>query len=118
MKLKPGIVALFVTTSLPLAACGLRLGDGAENGRILLWHTWQGAGAQLLEELILEYNELHPEVSIIAVPVSPHSIVARFQDRSASGLGPDPLDEAAFFVGGPWILPQLQEAPGTAGQRQ
>lgn len=60
-------------------------------GDILFWYDWEGTEAQLLTELIEKYTELIPEVNVIGFPVSADTIVARFEDRSASGLGPDLL---------------------------
>lgn len=58
-------------------------------GQVLLWHDWQGTETQILNELIEKFTELHPDVKVIGQPVSPDTIVERYEDRNASGLGPD-----------------------------
>lgn len=89
MKTKLTIFILFFLGTLLTACAAPEPEEAAMNGRVLLWHEWQGVEAQLLNTLITEFRRLHPGVDVITVPVSAGTIVNRFQDRSDSALGPD-----------------------------
>jgi len=89
MRTKLSIVVIFIVGVL-LAACASRATEETSmNGRVLLWHDWQGPETQTLNNLIEKFTELHPDVEVISLPVSADTMVNRFDDRNASGLGPD-----------------------------
>ncbi|MDX1416892.1 MAG: extracellular solute-binding protein, partial [Candidatus Promineifilaceae bacterium] len=93
-------VFLFFLSTLLLAACTTPPAEETPmDGRVLLWHDWQGADAQVLNDLIAEFTAIHPGVEVISVPISAGTIINRFQDRSDSGLGPDLmlLDSGTIF---------------------
>lgn len=80
---------IFLVAACSAAPLENGAGEQLPNGRILLWHTWTGADAYVLEKLIASYKELHPGVDVISVPVPADAMADRFADRTASGLGPD-----------------------------
>ena len=57
--------------------------------RLLLWHTWTGDEAQVLNEKLDRYMELVPDVRIIALSIPEARIVQKFAEQNARGLGPD-----------------------------
>ena len=65
--------------------------ENALRGRILLWHSWTAVEAEVLEEALADFREIHPEVSIISVAISSGDLLSQFQQSAANGLGPDLL---------------------------
>jgi len=88
---KVAVGCIFLSSMLLMACTTPVAEEPPMNGRILFWHEWQGAEAQVLNDLIAEFTTLHPGVEVIVVPVSPGTIENRYQNRSGSGLGPDIL---------------------------
>ena len=60
-------------------------------GRLLVWHTWEGSDALVLEGIFDSFMEVHPGVRIVSEYVSPNQLQERFNDRISAGLGPDML---------------------------
>ena len=59
------------------------------SGRLLLWHSWSGDEAEVLNELLGKFTELNPEVTIIPTFYPREQLPEKFRRRAASGLGPD-----------------------------
>lgn len=51
------------------------------NGRVLLWHEWQGVEAQVLNDLIAEFTALHPGVEVITLFTTYTSVVLQQSAR-------------------------------------
>ena len=60
-------------------------------GRILVWHGWDGREAAVLESQIATFRRLHPNVTIAVVQVPPGDILGRYIETAQLGLGPDLL---------------------------
>ncbi|MEZ4659634.1 MAG: extracellular solute-binding protein [Caldilineaceae bacterium] len=57
----------------------------------MVWHDWPEPDAALLEELMASYMKLFPGVHIVLKYVPANQILARYEEKVASGLGPDLL---------------------------
>jgi len=65
--------------------------DDALSARILVWHSWTSEEAEVLEEALLDFQEIHPEVGIISASIPPGDLLSQFRQSAANGLGPDLL---------------------------
>ena len=86
------IVALVVGLASLTASCsafGRGADDGQLSGRILLWHTWSGEEAVVLNDMLNQFSAIHPGVRIITTAFDQAAIRAAYTDRTRSGLGPD-----------------------------
>jgi len=91
---------LILTIGLVLAACGSQqpAPEAALEGRILLWHDWDEAQAQVLDRLIREFTIIHPRVTIIQSAIPQDELLERFRTRANLGLGPDLLIGSSDWV--------------------
>lgn len=83
------LARLLLAGALLLSGCAPGLEILEPDARIIFWHDWSGADAALLDELIDNFHQLNPAVSVIAVPHERAGLAAEFADRSAEGLEPD-----------------------------
>ena len=79
--------------AIALLLCGCRITAPEEQerlqGRLLIWHPFQGKEAKTLNSILDNYRELHPQVKIV-VEFFPEKVISeQFRQRSQSGLGPD-----------------------------
>lgn len=83
---------LLLLLSLVLAACrAVQDNDDELSGTVILWHGWSPRDTRLLEEVLDDYEEIHPGVSIVEVAVPAEELNSRYQGAAAEGLGPDLL---------------------------
>jgi maltose-binding protein MalE len=74
-------------------------------GRVLLWHAWQGDEATLLATVIARFQALNPDVIVKTQAfTNQDELLSQFRLAAASGLGPD-----LILAPGEWIRP-LQAA--------
>ncbi len=73
------------------------------DGRIMLWHSWQGVEGEILQTAIADFQRVHPNVTIVVVQLGEEEILTRYQDTAALGLGPD------ILVGSSTWLPALRQ---------
>ena len=65
-------------------------------GRLLLWHPFQGKEAETLKIILDDYKELYPRVKIVSESVPEKEIAEQFQQQAQSGLGPDLMISSYF----------------------
>ena len=74
-------IGLLLIVMAALAGCQTQTSDDGLSGRITLWHSWTPAEADILDEALAEFQELHPEVRIIPVALPEDRILEEFQAR-------------------------------------
>ena len=62
-----------------------------QQGRLLIWHNWNQPESAVIEDLILDYSMLYPDVQLIVEYVPNDEIQAKFLAEAETGLGPDLL---------------------------
>ena len=65
--------------------------NGQLEGRILVWHGWEGQDAAVLESQIATFRRLYPNMTIAVVQVPPAELLPRYSEAARLGLGPDLL---------------------------
>ena len=95
------VTFLFCLMSV-LAACNA-LGGG-EDGRILLWHSWDETERPALEQVLARFEAVYPADQVISVYMPADELMDRYREASRLGLGPD-----IFFAPSEWILPLAEE---------
>lgn len=60
-------------------------------GRILLWHPFEGTEATVFNAILDEYSDLYPKVEIVREYVPREEMAERFMLQTHAGLGPDVL---------------------------
>ncbi|MDM8530646.1 extracellular solute-binding protein [Anaerolineales bacterium HSG25] len=102
LKLFSRILIITIVTTL-LAACQNFIPIPGQDpdelrGTILIWHAWEDNEAQVLDEILDEFTDTHPNVTIIRRTLADDVIIEEFSRLAASGLGPDiliaPADQA------------------------
>lgn len=61
------------------------------NGRLIVWHTWEAAEAPIIEEMLADFQRLHPEIHISIERKEYDTALDEFAEASQAGLGPDVL---------------------------
>lgn len=91
------IRALILLVLLFLAACQPA---AAGQGKILLWHGWNEDEASTLHNVLQNFNEIYPGLTVISQAVPANELRQRYEQAARLGLGPD------LFIGpGEWLLP-------------
>lgn len=88
------LLQLFTLTLLStfLLSCGAGMAESSVlEGRILLWHAWQGTEADTLNSLIEKFHDIYPGITVVSSSYAPDELEAQFRDKSSQGLGPDLL---------------------------
>lgn len=84
------LVVMLLTAAL--AGCSRDAStDAALHGRVLLWHTWNEADTIVLENVIDQFEELHPGVVVITAAIPSADMPEQFTDAARQGLGPNLL---------------------------
>ena len=78
--------------------------NSEQEGRILLWHEWSGADAETLDELLDNFNEVYPEITVISISHPSDGLKESFIDAATRGLGPD------IMIGSQLWTPELADA--------
>lgn len=96
-----------------LTGCQTDAPENELNGRVTLWHSWSEADTVVLEEALAQFEEIHPEASVIPLALPEDGILDEFVDAANDGLGPDLLIGPDSWIGelaGSGLLrPVLQE---------
>ncbi|HSH01696.1 MAG TPA: extracellular solute-binding protein [Anaerolineae bacterium] len=58
-------------------------------GRILLWHSWEGADQELLDQVLDQFMEINPEVTIVSARIPEEQLKTRYENSAPQGLGPN-----------------------------
>jgi arabinogalactan oligomer/maltooligosaccharide transport system substrate-binding protein len=83
------IIALLLPACDPAGAASTQAGGPQLNGYLLLWHDWTGPESSVLNNLLDQFQQLHPGVTVISMAVPSDQLVQSFTSRVAAGLGPD-----------------------------
>ncbi len=99
-----------------LVSCNNSSPNDGLRGEILLWHDWSGTEAQLMNQLLNKFSDIHPEMTVVTQSFSADTLQEQFMDSVRSGLGPDLLiGEAAWareFADADLIKVMTEEALG------
>ena len=89
---------LLLAIVLFLAGCRNIATEAKEQlqGRLLIWHPFQGKEAETLNIILDDYRELYPQVRIVSEFVPQKNITEQFREQSQSGLGPDLMISSYF----------------------
>ncbi len=83
------ILALFMPAACSPGFANRLADSGPGQERVLLWHTWDTAQAAALDAMLTAYQNLNPNVEVIAQAIPEESLINRLESRSRAGLGPD-----------------------------
>lgn len=98
------LLLLLVVSACDRAPSSPRQIEEQQKGRILVWHPFEGKEGDVLESILDEYSELHPDVKIVREYVPRDAMNDRFIQQTQSGLGPDLLINQYIYI------PELIEA--------
>ena len=89
---------LFWAIAFLLPGCGNSVSQVQEDreGRLLIWHPFQGREAETLNLILDDYRELYPKVKIVAEFIPERTISKEFKRQSQSSLGPDLMISSYF----------------------
>ena len=89
---------LLLAIAFFLAGCGNTVSEAKEDrqGRLLIWHPFQGREAETLNTILDDYRTLYPEVKIVVESISKQTISDEFKHKSQSSLGPDLMISSYF----------------------
>ena len=73
-------------------------GNNELHGRILLWHSWSEAETAVLEEMLQQFMDIHPEVTIITAAIPADELRMRYETTVPQGLGPNLLIGDADWI--------------------
>lgn len=59
------------------------------DGRILIWHSWPETEQAVLDNVLQEFRDIHPDVTIISTYVPPNELRQRYETTVPQGLGPN-----------------------------
>ena len=71
---------------LILCSCQSNSPDGQLKGRVSLWHSWTPEEALILEEVLDQFKEIHPDVQIITTAFPYDQILPELMGRVTSDL--------------------------------
>ena len=105
MKIRRAIWLLFILLSASFSSgCRAPLPAGAQSGRVLLWHSFNETETPVLNQILQQYQEIHPQTRIISVMVPAAEMQRRYQETADLGLGPD------LFIGSSDWVRELADA--------
>lgn len=83
-----GWVLLCLSLCLGLAGC---TSGRPVTGRLIIWHTWDEAEAPILEQVLADFQQLHPDIQLSVERKAYDTVLNEFAAASSAGLGPDVL---------------------------
>ena len=92
-------IAWFFFTLLLVCSCQPSSSDDELGGYITLWHSWSPEEDRVLKEALLQYQEIHPNVRIVAVAVSKEQLLNEFRMAGRRGVAPDLLLGTPSWIG-------------------
>lgn len=72
--------------------------DGVLSGRVILWHSWSPEETAVLDDALLEFHEINPEVQVIELAPAPDELLDRFVQAGREGTGPDLLIGSSDWI--------------------
>lgn len=87
------LILLVALALVHVAGCARANGAGIQGvrGRIILWHAWPEAEAQVLDDLLDGFSSAYPQARIIRSAVPSEDLIDEYRTRASMGLGPDLL---------------------------
>ena len=85
----------------PVARLGLepqRQVQDQLNGSIIIWHSFEGPDAEVLDSILDHFTSLHPGVTLVRETHPFPDIIEMFIEQTISGLGPDLLIIPYFLI--------------------
>lgn len=79
---------VLIILAILIISCQSEASEDELSGRITFWHTWSPADAEVLQQALDQYQELHPKVSVIPVALPEDRILEEFIEAGSDGLGP------------------------------
>lgn len=96
--LRHAVWPLILLFGLLLSGCRAALPAAEPGGRVLLWHSFNETETPILNQILQQYQEIHPQTRIISVMIPAAEMQRRYQETADLGLGPD------LFIGrSDWI---------------
>jgi arabinogalactan oligomer/maltooligosaccharide transport system substrate-binding protein len=84
---------------MSLAGCQANADEEGElHGRILLWHSWSVEETAVLEQILQQFMDIHPGVTIIATAIPANELLTRYENAAPQGLGPNLLIGDADWI--------------------
>lgn len=82
---------LLLNCALFLSGCSNIVTESNKSlqGRLLIWHAFEGKEAETFNNMLDKYQELYPKIKIVDEFFPKAEITEQFTLRSSSGLGPD-----------------------------
>ena len=74
-------------------------------GRLLLWHPFQGQEAETLKLILDNYRALYPQVKIVSESFPEKEIAEKFTEQAQSSLGPDLMISSSHLE----LIPLIRE---------
>ncbi len=90
-----GLILLLLAS----VSCRSNVADDELNGRVTLWHSWSAAEAEVLDEALAQFQEIHPNVQIITFALPEDQILKEFVAAGKDGLGPGILIGDDSWIG-------------------
>ena len=89
---------LLLTVSSLLFGCRNNISEAKAHlqGRLLIWHPFQGQEEKTLKTILNDYRELYPKVKIVVEFMPEKTIAQQFRQQSQSSLGPDLMITSYF----------------------
>ena len=72
--------------------------------RIVLWHSWEGNQAVVINDAVERFQKIFDDVIVVTSYVPSGEMIERYIDTSAQGLGPD------IFLGSSTVLRELAQS--------
>lgn len=76
---------------LSLIACRPETDESQLQGRILLWHSWEGQAEESLKSITKSFEDIYPDVNVITAFVEADNFKAQFELASSLAFGADLL---------------------------
>ncbi|MGB5633728.1 MAG: extracellular solute-binding protein [Waterburya sp.] len=85
------ILFLALICSFYISGCNIIQPGDKEgfDGRLLIWHPFEGKEAEAIKIILDKYRELYPKIQIISEFFPEDKISEQFRQKSQAGLGPD-----------------------------
>ncbi len=93
-KMYSDLIPLFISLllSLALGGCAVPLpSEVSLADNVILWHSWDEAEAEVLDQILDQVTEISPSTTVISVHVPQDELLDRYIDATLQGIGPDLL---------------------------
>ncbi len=95
------LIPLFVSLLLPLTLGGCvapLLGEVNLADNVILWHSWDEADAEVLDQILSQVTEISPGTTVISVHVPQEELLDRYINATLQGIGPDLLIGSSEWI--------------------